>query len=199
MKAIRFVFPRAKNLICAWHVNQNFKKRFAFLNRGTDQNKKDLYNKIIQLPYTNYQEQFLELYNEIINSELLSEELKKYLKSKYATKDSWVKAHMKSYFCCGNCTTSRIEAKHRTYKRYLNSTKRLIEIFQCFKELESKEIKKYKDEVVSFSKKEKKILDKSKIVKFFCEDYSNFAVLKIKEELINSTNYSITKKSNTLW
>jgi len=36
--------------------------------------------------------------------------------------------------------------------RDLNLAKRLTEIFQCFKELESKKIKKCKDEVVSFKK-----------------------------------------------
>ena len=33
-KAIEKVFLRSKNYLCSWHVQQNFKKKFAYLNRS---------------------------------------------------------------------------------------------------------------------------------------------------------------------
>jgi len=106
---------------------------------------------------------------------------------------------MKAYFCCGGCTTSRIEAKHRIYKKYLNSSKRIIEVFQMFKNLESKEIYNFKDEIKKIPKTDDKSLDKCKIIKYFKEHFSNYAILKIKEELINSTNYAIEKGKRNVW
>jgi len=55
MKAIKKVFPNSTNYMCSWHLQQNLKKRFAYLNRGNDLDKKALYKSIINLPYQNYQ------------------------------------------------------------------------------------------------------------------------------------------------
>jgi len=39
-----------------------------------------------------------------------------------------------------------------------------------------------------------KNLEQSKIIKHYADEYSKYAVLKIKEELNHSVNYSITMK-----
>jgi len=106
------------NYICSWHVQQNLKKRFAYLNRGNDSEKKELYTTIINLPYEEYQSNFEDSYKQILSSIHISKELKTYLKNKYSDKKLWVKLFMKGKFCAGMCTTSRIENKHRIFKRY---------------------------------------------------------------------------------
>jgi len=76
----------------------------------------------------------------------------------------------------------------------MNSTRRLTELFQVFQELENREILKFKDELIKISKTDNKNLEQSKIIKYYADEYSKYAVLKIKEELIHSVNYSITMK-----
>ena len=46
--------------------------------------------------------------------------------------------------------------KHRVLKNYLNSSKSLVTLFQVFKELESTEIKNFKDEIRKISKRTEK-------------------------------------------
>ena len=74
------------NYICSWHVQQNLKKRFAYLNRGNDSEKKELYTTIINLPYEEYQSNFEDSYKQILSSIHISKELKTYLKNKYSDK-----------------------------------------------------------------------------------------------------------------
>jgi len=112
MKAIKKVFPNSTNYMCSWHLQQNLKKRFVYLNRGNDLDKKALYRSIINLPYQNYQKEFEDSYEEISISNHINKELKTYLKNKCSDKKLWVKAFMKGKFCAGMCTTSRIESKH---------------------------------------------------------------------------------------
>ena len=38
-------------MLCAWHVQQNFKKHFTFLNRLKTDEKTILYSIIINLPF----------------------------------------------------------------------------------------------------------------------------------------------------
>jgi len=119
--AIKDVFPRSRHNLCAWHIEQNFKKKFCFLNRPLknkdNSERKKLYQKIICLPYVEEREMFEEQINTILESDLIGEDLKQYLKEKYKLKKQWVKGYIKEAFCCGTCTTSRIESKHSMYKR----------------------------------------------------------------------------------
>ena len=195
MIAIQKVFSRSRNLYCSWHVSQNLKKKFAFLNRGKNPQKQKLYNKIISLPYAEYVSDFEENYDSLIESDVLGEKNLEYLKQRWKDRHLWVKAYMKSYFCCGMCTTSRIEAKHRVLKNYLNSSKSLVTLFQVFKELESTEIKNFKDEIRKISKRTEKKYQSSNIMKYF-NFVSEYGLNKIQQELIESINYKV-KKANT--
>ena len=138
--AIEKVFPKSSAFLCSWHVQQNLKKKFAFLNRGKEAEKKILYSNIINLPYENYQKDFIDSYNQISASNHLSKDLKVYLKNRFEQRKLWVRAYMKERFCAGICTTSRIESKHKIFKKYLNSSNRLVELFKVFRELEQLEI-----------------------------------------------------------
>ena len=74
---------------------------------------------------------------------------------------------MKTNFCCGICTTSRIEAKHRIYKAYPNGNKnsRFCEIFLTFQKLEKQEATKFEDEIIRLSKSTKTQLTKNDFIK----------------------------------
>ena len=89
------------------------------------------------------------------------------------------------------------ESKHRILKKFFNSSSRLCEIFIVCKKLEAQEVKVFKDEVSSISKKEQKQNEKTEIIKYF-QDYSNYAIKKIQEELIQSNNYKIQKEGR-IW
>ena len=190
--ALKKVFPNSINFYCAWHISQNLKKRFSYLNRGNIKEKKVLYQKIVNLPYTNDIEDFEEDYEEILKSEFISEENVKYLNAKWKDRKHWGKCFMKTQFCSGMCTSSRIEGKHRVLKTYLNSSKGLVEVFQTFKDLEHQEIKVFKDEIIKLKEKENKQYERTEIVKYF-KDFSQYAINKIKQELIESNNYKIVK------
>ena len=97
------------------------------------------------------------------------------------------------------CTSSRVEAKHRLFKKFFNSSTQLTEFFQVIKDLEQKEIWSFKDEIKRFSKKENKKLDKTSLIKYFIDQYSQYAISKLKDEIIESINYKIQKKDKSKW
>jgi len=197
--AIKVVFPRSENFICSWHVQQNLKKKFCFLNRGNDPKKKTLYREIINLPFSNYPEVFEGSISSIIKSKYISKELKKYLENKMQQKQLFVKGYLKSHFCCGMCTTSRLESKHRVMKRYLNSGKRLTELFQVMKELEDKELNKLKNEIEFKNVKERSKIESSDLINYFNEIYSGYAMERLKDNSIDSVNYKIKKVNQNQW
>jgi len=136
---------------------------------------------------------------EILESELLDKESKNYLKKKYEEKKKWVRCYLKSQFCCGNCTTSRIESKHRQYKRFLNSSSRLSELFKVFQNIETEEMSKFTDEIAKITQKENNKLNKFEIIKFCAAKYSNFVVRLLKDVVLESVNYKVEKRKENLW
>ena len=194
--AIKDVFPRATNYICSWHSEQNLKKKFYYLNKSKETEKKKLYELIKYLPYIQDEEDFLQDSKTILKSKLITKEQKNYLKEKFKESHLWVKAFMKKLFTCGMCSTSRIEAKHRVFKLYLNSNSKLCQIFKIFKQLESKEIFVFQDEIQRLTKKENEQYDESNVVKYFSDNYSAYALSKLKHQLIESINYKFEKVNN---
>lgn len=151
--AIQTVFPESTKYNCSWHVQQNLKKRFCYLNRSKDANKKELYSLIINLPYSEYKEDFYDSFDEIYESTYISTELKVYLDERYNNRYKWVKAYMKSSFCCGICTTGRIESMHKVVKRYLCSSTSLCELYTHIKEIEDQQITSMQNEILFTKKK----------------------------------------------
>lgn len=160
-----------------------------------------MYNQIINLPYHEYIHEFEDELKEIKKSKLLTADLKSYLDRKLKEKKLWAKCFMKSMFCCGMCTTSRIEAKHKILKKYLNSGKRLSEIFQVLKEAENREIALLKNEVVKDQKVKRKKHDQSDMIRFFKDTYGDYILERLKDNLIQSVNYKITPDAEipSLW
>jgi len=106
---------------------------------------------------------------------------------------------MKENFCGGICTTSRLESKHRILKKYLNSSKRLTELFNVFRELESKEISSFKNEIEKMKKAARNKLAKSNFIKHFQSTYTKYIIMRLEDNLVESTNYKIEKIRKGLW
>lgn len=129
----------------------------------------------------------------------LTQEQKNYLQDKSKQKQFWVKAFIKDKFSCGMCTSSRIEAKHKVLKTYLNSSKRLIEIFEIFLKLERQEISKFSDEIKTISHGDHKIVIKFKLMKEIKSQYSTYASNIAQNNLLEGLNYSIERIRDGLW
>ena len=204
--AIKEVFSESRHNLCGWHVQKNLKSHFCILTRNSKdttanikKQKKDLYNTIINLPFIDCPKKFEDTIIAIRNNELLNEDLKEYLDLKYSQKYRWVKGYIKSHFCCGTCTSSRIESKHRVLKQNLNSSKRLAELFTIFQKLEQMEGSQFKDEFTRLSKAQTSQLEKSEIIKALKAKHSNYVLEITKRKLVESINYKIDQKGRNLW
>ena len=121
------------------------------------------------------------------------------MKKKAEEKQFWVKGFMKSQFCCGMCSSSRIESKHSVLKRYLNSGKRLTELFKTVKEIEQREISNMENEVKRSRKNERKKKENMDIVKYFKEFYPEYVIERLKDNIMESINYKINQKASNTW
>jgi len=176
--AIKKVFPKSKIFFCSWHTSNNLKKHFMYLNKKKTDEAKTVYRKIINLPYCDYVDDYHAIYEETIKNKLLSEESISYLQKRNKYCDQWVKAFMNGHFTGGTCTTSRIEAKHRILKKFLNSE--LQKVFEVFAELESIEIKNYIVEFASFTKVEEEVFMKAYMLNHFSKIFCPYAMNKVK-------------------
>ena len=90
-------------------------------------------------------------------------------------------------------------AKHRIYKLFLNCTSRLCEVFKTFKELEEREISCYKEEIKTFSMMQNKKLNEHELISESSKIYGKYAIEKLKQVFLKSTNYDVEVKGPTLW
>jgi len=80
--AIKKVFLSSKNNKSTGHKTQGIRRRFAFLNRGNIRGKKAIYTKIIHLPFSEETSTFEDDLTEILKSQYLTVENKKYMETK---------------------------------------------------------------------------------------------------------------------
>ena len=165
------------------------------MNAQKKKERKELHKTIISLPVVESSTVFDNTIQSLINNRLLDAKDKEYLERKCLN----AKGYQKAVFCCGMCSSSRIESKHNAYKFFLKSSKRLGELFTIFRKLEVREIMPFKDEVQYIPKSESKRLDKSNLNKYPKGTYSNFVTRKMKDVMQESLNYTIEKKSHNLW
>lgn len=154
---------------------------------------------IINLPYNKYEDQYLKNYKIISKSKHLTREDQDYLEDRHDNRFSWVKCYVKKLFTCGMVSSSRIESKHRVYKRFLDSNTRLSELFSIFKELEEEEINNFKDEFEksrNLSKENDEAMNKNPLIQKCSNLYSNYIVSKVKMNVILVHNYKALKKQN---
>jgi len=150
----------------------------------------------VNLPFSESEEDYNKAYTTLMNEDdkIVTKDLKQYLKSRHLIRVKWVKCWMKKTFTCGNCTSSRIESKHRIYKTLLNGSSRLSEIFTVFKKLEDQDVERYKDEIIKLKKDQNSELDKHELIIEMKKSYSSYAVKRAKEILLESIHYAVEKK-----
>ena len=80
---------------CSWHRSENYKKRFFFLNKKGVL-EKELYSKIVYMPYGESIDKFEEIYSFIKgnHSLILNEQDLNYLEQYYNKKQLWSKAYI---------------------------------------------------------------------------------------------------------
>lgn len=159
----------------------------------TRQGLKELHREIKNLPYCNSDEEYLVSYNYLTKHKRINKELKDYLKNRNLTKEKWVKGYIKKQFTCGIFTSSRIEAKHSIYKRYLNGDTKLCELFKIFKTLESQEVTKYKDEITKLCQEAYNKYDDYDLIKYAKKYYGLYAIKKLQEVIYDSGHYKVEK------
>ena len=196
--AIRTVFPDSLNFLCCWHIEQNLKKKTLSLKRSKDQEKKDLANKIMKLPYIEEVKDYDNIYKQIITNKKIDDNMKTYLEDRHKEREIWVKCFIKTTFTCGTLTTSRIESKHRIYKRYLNDQTRLSELFLVFADVEKEEIKNCQKKIKNLNSLENSKLSENFLLKKCYPIYSDFAIKRVKVALLDAMNYTVQKK-NKVW
>lgn len=189
---LKEIFPTTTLLKCAWHLEQNLKKKVSHLNKG----KKDLYETIVSLPYLRYEQDYHMSYDEIIQNEALDKKFIDYFKDINQSKELWVKCFIKKHFTCGMVTSSRVESKHRVLKEYLNGASRLGDVYACFKLLENQEKEVLKNEIQKFSRKENENLDQYDLIKQAKNIYSEYVISLLKANIFQSIHYEVNPEEN---
>ena len=69
-------------------------------------------------------------------------------------------------------------------------------LFSILRDTEKTELKNFQDEVTRISEKENKQYEKTEIIKFF-QGYSDYALNKLKRQLIEPNNYKIKLSGQT--
>ena len=148
MLGIKENFKTSKRLICSWHFQRNLQSKFSSLIHT----QKQLYNELINLPFITSEEKFEEVVSKLKVENILSESQRAYLERKLEEKNLWAKSANKKNFIVGVCTTSRIESMHRVLRDSLNSSSRLLKVFEVFKKIEETEIKHFQNEFARHKK-----------------------------------------------
>jgi len=157
-------YPQVNHFLCQWHIIQNLKKHFSYLQ---NMKLKAIYDKILLLPKISSVEQYEESYQEIAK-DLKSKNYMKsleYLERVNKLKLKWANCCVPSMFTAGIHTTSRIESINAVIKNYINSNSEISDIF---------------DFVIAF---EKKLALKLSLDKTKKEDQINPILKLIKEKL----------------
>ena len=151
-------YPTIIHLLCQWHIQQNFKKHFSYLQT---MNLKSVYERIMELPYLSEQSKFKEEVDSIIET-LKSKKFNKsssYLEHVCKFKGKWANSFVPKIFTAGIQTTSRIEPINASIKRYVNSKSEISQIFYFMIDFEEKLEAKLINEA-NLGKKQENILVK---------------------------------------
>ena len=138
-------YPQVTHLLCQWHILQNLKKHFSFLQ---SMNLKNIYDKILTLPFISKTDIFERTYEEVHKS-LLSKKYTKsveYLQRVYGLKLKWSTCYSPSKFPAGIHTTSRIESINSIIKHYVNSNSEISDLFDFILNFEKSLIYKLETE-----------------------------------------------------
>jgi len=132
-------YPQIIHFLCQWHIIQNFKKHFSYLQ---NMNLKTVYEQILSLPYLSQKQDFENTYQSTINTLKNKKYIKssKYLEHVYESKLKWAKCYSPDIFTAGIHTTSRIESINAAIKKFVNSNSEISDIFDFLISFENKQI-----------------------------------------------------------
>jgi len=170
-------------LLCGWRLQKNLAAKFKSLSHKDHA----LYSKVLNLPFVTCSQKFDAILQEIRQSEDVTENEEDYLKEKLKEKQKWAKSATKSQFSGGVCVTSRIEGLHGVLKRHLNATSSLNKLFNCFRQLEKMQIKKFEEEFKRHSRQAENF--DANPLKEIKQKYSEYIYKKICPKFSKSLNY----------
>eukprot|EP00347_Sterkiella_histriomuscorum_P007670 403348024 len=135
--AIEKEFNKTTHLLCQWHMMQNLKKHFVFLNKTKKLHQKQLYNHIIECIYTPDPKKFQELQDIIFQqSEELDEQRMSYLRQLFQIKEKWAYAFQPHLFNAGLHVEKRVVEKsfidHKHEKREVMNNPLLSSLYQHY-------------------------------------------------------------------
>ena len=160
----------------------------------------DLYDDIIALPFQRNRQKYSETILNIVNSSLVSDDAKAYIKELEGFKERWASAYRKEDFIIGVQTTSRIESLHAIIKKFIRSKCSLTEF--CFRLVEFANGKNEQVKKEAINDPILNLLGKNVILSRIKEDYSDFIYNKclvsfalaagLKSLKIKSNIYEVT-------
>ena len=163
-------------------------EKFYFKISGLAKKNKELYNKILSLPFVTRKEKFEEIVEEVSECDDVSDGQYDYLELKMKTKQLWAKCYAKNAFAGGISTTSRIEGLHGVLKKRLTSGSSLVNVFQSFRSIEKTQIEKFHEE---YNKGGKEKYDKTiEALSEIKKHYSVYIYNKIAFNYFKGINYS---------
>ena len=180
-------------MLCGWHIQKNLVSRFSKL-KSLD---KDLYNKILSLPFITSEEKFNAIVEEVMDSEIIPKNQLDYLKLKLNLKNLWAKCLLKDKFLGGISTTSRIEGLHAKQKAYLTSQIGLQRLFHGFRVIEKTQISNFKEEY--FRHQNESRVENINSLKELQDKFPEYIYLKMNSKFCKGLNYKHEKFGNNLW
>lgn len=119
MNAVRVVFPKAKNLLCRWHIEKGLVSNLK--TKTTSESWQDLMGAWLEAVKANTEEELNGRLDEFKKS--FGEEAMDYVSSTWLNrhKEAFVSAWTNSVFHLGNTSTSRVEGMHSVFKNWLGT------------------------------------------------------------------------------
>ena len=187
---IERTFEHTTHLLCQWHVLNNLKRHFIFLQKKKGAGPKMLYNQIMELIFTPSPKRFQEIQELIFSSnEHLNDHLLQYLRSMFAIKEKWAEAFSPNLFSAATHTISRAESVNSQIKDRVFSKSSFWDILRLFQELEDRSIEK----VITYYKTHEKMVLHHPLLRGMYEYYSSFAFERMLYEYMNCHELVVKK------
>ena len=163
--------------------------------RGTEE-EKQLYHKLVNLPFQKSCANFEIIYKEALNVITKEGDLS-YLSKYERIKEKWSRCFIIKTFTCGVCTTQRIESINSILSEKLNSQSPLQEVFQFIKSREFEVNKKIEDEISTYqNKRGSKTYENLNLFKSLKSQVSSYIIEKMKLQYEKSLNYAVEPQEN---
>ncbi|CAI2385530.1 unnamed protein product [Moneuplotes crassus] len=170
---IERTFEKTTHLLCQWHVMNNFKRHFLYLQKKKGFGPKNLYQKIINLIYTPSAKEFQEIQEVLFSptNDDIGDEKLQYLRQMFAIKEKWAEAFCPIEFNAATHTISRGESVNSQIKNRVFAKSSMCDIFRLFQELEDRSINK----IITYYRTHQREIYHHPLLKGMYEYYSSYA------------------------